>query len=443
MRQRILARLLVCGALSVSVAATRLPAQTPSRTRIHDSEAEALQKLLADAQAALNRHDYADAAKKYQDYIAKVPHDAYAHFQLGYTYTALARPADAKTEYAKAAELDPKMGAAYLNLGITLLDLHDPGGAVEPFEKAADLEPTDAKRRFLVGVALERAGKTTEAIQQYEAAQKLDGNSVEIEKALGQALLGAHQPEKAETYFRTLLEKQPNDPEAHWGLARSLIAEKKFDQASAELDTYLKSQPNDVEARIECASLLINAGKYAEGLAELDRAAGAPRPGQLVELRELSLRAQALLGEKDYAAAIPVLEKAIALAPDDPHFPAALGHARIETRNYPEAIRVLSAAFKMNPTSNDVLGDLVTAEYLNKNYQAALQGVDLLAQRQTLPLGSWFLRASCYDKLGEVQQALAAYQKFLQMNTDRNNDMYFIATARVRALERELKDKKR
>jgi tetratricopeptide (TPR) repeat protein len=133
----------------------------------------------------------------------------------------------------------------------------------------------------------------------------------------------------------------------------------------------------------------------------------------------------------------------MALAPHDSEFPAALGHAYMETRKYPEAVSFLSAAFKMDPASNDVLGDIATAEYLNKNYQAALQAVDLLAQRKTLPLGSWFLRASCYDKLGQVQQALAAYQTFLHMNTDLNSDMYFIAAARARTLERELKEKKR
>jgi Flp pilus assembly protein TadD len=443
-------RLLVCGALTVSLAAVSFPAQAPSRTRIHDPEAEGLAKLLTDAQAALERRDFTTAAQKYRDYIEKKPDDAYAHFQLGYAYTALERPADAKTEYAKAAELDPRMGAAYTNLGMTLLDLREPAAAVEPFKKAADLEPTDAQKRFFVGLALERAGRATEALEEYKAAERLDGTSVGIKNALGQALLDTNQPEQAEAYFRASLEEQPNDPEAHLGLARSLTADRKFDDAAAELEAYLKAKPNDARARIERASLLIQLGKYADGLAELDRAdaasAGAAAPSggnEPVGLRELSLRAQALVGEKNYGAAVPFLEKAMALAPNDPEFPAALGHAYIETKKYPEAISVLSAAFKMNPTSSDILGDIATAEFLNKNYQGALQAVDLLGQRKTLPLGSWFLRASCYDKLGQVQQALAAYQTFLHMNTDLNSDMYFIAAARVRALERELKDKKR
>jgi hypothetical protein len=67
----------------------------------------------------------------------------------------------------------------------------------------------------------------------------------------------------------------------------------------------------------------------------------------------------------------------------------------------------------------------------------------LMEKREPLPLGSWFIRASCYDKLDQKPQALAAYQKFLSMNTDENSDMYFEAAARARTLTREIAEKKR
>ncbi len=82
------------------------------------------------------------------------------------------------------------------------------------------------------------------------------------------------------------------------------------------------------------------------------------------------------------------------------------------------------------------------AQYLNKNYPAALEGIDLLSKREPLPPGSWFMRASCYDKLNQPANALEAYQRFLQLNKDQNNDMYFEATARVRTLTRELQNKR-
>src|SRR5271170_1308856 len=146
-------------------------ATPPPKKRVPDPAAQALNRLLADAQDAVGRQDYPAAAKDYQDYLEKKPDDAAVHFNLGFAYTALQRPADAKTEYEKAIALDPKMGPAYLNLGVTEL-ASDPAAAVEPLQRAADLMPDQARPKFLLGAALERSGKLPAAIEQYEAASK-------------------------------------------------------------------------------------------------------------------------------------------------------------------------------------------------------------------------------------------------------------------------------
>ena len=89
-----------------------------------------------------------------------------------------------------------------------------------------------------------------------------------------------------------------------------------------------------------------------------------------------------------------------------------------------------------------MLKDLILAEYLNKNYPATLKALELLEQREALPLEAG-VRGNCYDKLGQKPEALAAYRKFLEMNTDENSDMYFEAAARARTLTREIAEKKR
>ena len=208
--------------------------------------------------------------------------------------------------------------------------------------------------------------------------------------------------------------------------------------AAQEFEVYLKTAPADHAAQVERASLLFDAGKLDDALAELDRAAN----GQPEALPALKLRANILYQKKQFSDLLPVLQKAIVLAPQDPNLQAQLGHAYLKKRDYPNAVQQLTAAMKANP-SLDLLNDLVAAEYLSKNYGAALSGLDILAQHEELPFGSWFIRATCYDRLGQVPQALAAYQKFLQLNKDETSDMYFEATARARTLERELKNKKR
>jgi Flp pilus assembly protein TadD len=441
---------LVCGAFGVFLGAALVAfvgstsAQTvgTSRTKIpQDPAAIELNRLLTAAQDAVNKQDYASAAQDYQAYLAKKPDDAVVHYDLGYAYTALQKPADAKSEYEKAIALDPQMASAYQNLGVTLITT-DPAAAIAPLQHAAELMPEDARTKWLLGIALEATKKDALAIEQYQAAAKLDAKNVEIRNSLGFALLRAGRTGDAEAAFREALSLQPAGAaadQAHKGLLQALLAEKKNDEAATELGVYLAAHPGDAAMQLERASLLADAGKDDDALAELDKAAAAGPES----LRALKLRALIYFRTKQYDNAVPVLVKAIALAPQDPDLAAELGHAYLEKKDYPNAVNALVVAIKVNPQSIDVLKDLVTAEYLNKNYPAALHGLDILAQKETPPLGSWFVRATCYDKLGQVQPALDAYKKFLELNKDENSDMYFEASARVRTLTRELANKKR
>src|SRR5271169_1394204 len=185
------ALLAFAGAASAQIVGT-------SRTKIpQDPAAIELNRLLTAAQDAVNENDYASAAKDYQDYLAKKPDDAVVHYDLGYAYTALQKPAEAKVEYQKAIALDPDMPEAYQNLGMTLIPT-DPAAAIEPLQRAAKLMPEDARTKWLLGIALELTKKDALAIEQYEAAEKLDPNNSDIRNSLGFVLLRSGRAAEAE-----------------------------------------------------------------------------------------------------------------------------------------------------------------------------------------------------------------------------------------------------
>jgi Flp pilus assembly protein TadD len=439
-----LAALAACALFAVSPGVRPARGQSSPPPRKHviaDPDAKALNDLLNAAQAALDKQDFESAAQNYRDYLTKKPDDAIVHYDLGYIYSALNRPEDAKPEYQRAIALDPKMGAAYLNLGVTLLS-SDPASAVEPLQKAVELTPQDAHAKWLLGTAMERSGKRAEAIEQFEAARKLDEADIKIRLSLARAYLASNRQADAETEYRAALSMQGTAAEAadaHRGLEQTLLAEKKSPDAAAELARYLELHPNDAKARVDHASMLFDLGKYDDSLAELDRAAKSGPE----DLRALKLRSDILWKQKRYADAVVTLNKAAALAPKDPDIAARLGESYLLSKDYPNAVHWLAAAYTANPGAADVLVSLVDAEYGSKNYTQALAALDMLAKTEELPPASWYVRASCYDNLGQIQLALDAYQKFLQLNKDQNGDMYFVSTARVRVLTRELQNKKR
>jgi len=445
---RRLAKLVALGTLVVLLGAfVGARAQTGGAAKKHvtaDPAAEALNRLLDEAQNAADRKDYATAAEDYRAYLEKKPDDALAHFNLGYVYTALEKPDAARTEYEKAVSLDPKMAPAYQNLGLTLL-ASDPAAAVASLQKAVELSPEEVRPRLFLGKALERSGKIEPAIEQYRAAEKLAPEDLDVRLSLGWALLNESRIGDAQAEFRAALGMHADEAraaQAHLGLARALLGEnesEKLPEAAAELAAYLQARPGDAAARLDRASLLERLGKYDDALAELDRAAAAGPE----ELRALKLRAKICFEQKRYPDAVAAIEKASALAPRDPDIPALLGHLYLLEKDYTAAVRALVAAHNMQPSATDVLGDLVSAEYFAKNYPATLAALDALGKLQELSPARWFIRAACYDKLDQPADALEAYRKFLQLNTDENNDMYFEASARVRVLTIELQNKKR
>src|ERR1700688_4522444 len=125
------------------------PAKPPATSSPQEKE-DPLAPLLQQANDAIGKMDFAAAIDLLQKYIAQRPDDPYAHFQLGYAYTGLKRPEDAKTEFSRAIALDPKIAAAHLNLGLVLMD-SDPAAASEAFRHVVELQPAESRPRFLAG----------------------------------------------------------------------------------------------------------------------------------------------------------------------------------------------------------------------------------------------------------------------------------------------------
>src|SRR5215470_12209687 len=75
-----------------------------------------LNELLEQARAAIDHNDFQAAIDPLKKFLAERDDFAYAHFQLGYVFTALKQPKEARAEYEKAISIDPKMSEAQLDL---------------------------------------------------------------------------------------------------------------------------------------------------------------------------------------------------------------------------------------------------------------------------------------------------------------------------------------
>ena len=388
------------------------------------------------AQAALNRKDYAAAIDTLQKIVVLQPTDAVPHFEMGYAYSELNKNDQAVTEYRRAIALNDLLSPAHLNLGLTLLS-SDPASAVPEFQRAAALTPTDGRPHFLAGEALERSGKLPEAIEEYRAAATLLPKDAAAHLSLGIALLNANRAPEAEAAFREAITLGA-DPQAWNGLAQALLRQDKNQEAVEAFTNYLKTDPDDRQARFDRAVALQNLNRFDESLAELDRLdqSGQPAPDTL------KLRASIFMQQMKWMEAAAILEKALPASPNDPQLFAWLGRARLNLRDFPAAETALRRSLTLDPAPVETLRDLANTFYFSKKCQPALDALNLLAQRGTPTALDWFLRATCYDRLGKLQEAADAYQKFLDLDANAHPDQVFEATQRRKLLLRELEKKR-
>jgi Flp pilus assembly protein TadD len=405
-----------------------------------------LNELLAEAQRDIDKNDFESAIAPLQKVLADQPDFAYAHFQLGYVYTALKRHDEARAEYERAVTLDPKMAEGYLNLGTLLLyDVLAPGranrgypeAAIAPLRKAVELLPTQTRPRYLLALALDRSGNESEATESIQSALRLDPNDFDSRTFLGYQLLRKHRPGEAQVQFQRATEIRPGDPIAWNGLAQSLDQQDK-PEAIAAYRKYVELEGGDRAANFRIAQILFHQKQFDPALAELGLADGGNPP----TLDSLKLRADIQIAQKHLDNAVAALKQAITLAPNDAELHGGLGRLFLQERDFASAEKELNVALQLDKSNVIYWKDLSSTFYLAGNYPATLAALDAIAKLETPGAGAWFIRALCYDKLNQTKPALDAYQKFLELAPDKNSDQVWQAQQRSKVLQRILERKR-
>jgi superkiller protein 3 len=427
--------LLLIGSFSFALPATpqqktpKQPAAKRRTVRVEDPQ----QALLAQAEAAIEKKDFQRAVDALQKYLAEKPDDAYARFQIGFAYDRMAKYDEAEAEYRRAIALDPKLAAAYQNLGAILVKMK-PEEARRLLATAAQLQPENAEVTFLQGIAEEGLDRPEQAIEFYRRAARARPDNFHFRLGYARKLLERGRPGDAEPEFRAAIAMNQDSPDAQRGLADCLLAQRKPADAIQPLRKYLALQPADIESRVQLARLLFDSGKYEDAAAELNRAEtlGGASPAAM------KLRAKLLILERRFDDAIAIAVKIVAAEPKDEEWHARLGRLYLEKRDFPAAERELLEALRLDAKLTEAVRDLAAAYYLGEKYEATLRVQDELARRETPNAGWWFIRGTCYDRLHQLPEAIAAYEKFLALDEGRSDKQGFQARQRVRTLKREL-----
>jgi tetratricopeptide (TPR) repeat protein len=364
---------------------------------------------------------------------------------LGEIALAAAKPDEAEPAFRRALTLNPQAARAHAGLAELLLANNKPAEAIAAAQAALAAGDDRAATFALLGVAQSLTGKHDDALPNLNEALKREPKNAPALLYRAEAFIAKNRLNDAIADLRAALTIEPT-LRTRLRLAAALAQTKQFDEANKLYQEVLQEDPANTEARAALAAAMIEAGKGSEAIAQLEslikaESNRAPLRAQLAELY-LPTQPEKALAEYEVAAK---------LEPNQPGHQIGIGSALVKLRRFQEAVTLLRPLVAQN-LKDDVAyfahTNLATALFeLDDFPNAAREFVWVLNyqsqrgdQRRTA-ITLYFL-GICFDKLGDYEQALKAYEQFLALATATNQLEIDKVKLRLPVLQRQLKEGK-
>lgn len=442
------------------------PAPKPAQAKAEDKAEQAASMFDAGQRA----HEAGDLPKAVEFYGKALELDAelwQAELQRGAAYFSLGKLAEAKTslvrvntllaEYPVTDQLKQIFARVQTTLGEIALAESKPEEAEKAFLRVIELNPQSARAHSGFAEVLYASGKHAEAIAEAKAAISAGEDRAAVFTLLGVALTVTNKFDEALPALDEALKRDPKNTTALLYRAEVYIAKKQLNEAAADLRAALVIEPStrtklrlasllaqakqfdaaialfqevvaaeaeNADARTALTATLIESGKAESAMAELEKLIKA-EPNRAVlraQLAELYLPKQPEKALEQYRAAAE-------LDPKNANHHVGVASALVKLRKFQEAVDVLKPVLAANP-KGDVeyfaRTNLATALFeLDDFSNAAREFLWILdtqakrGDRKRTAITLYFV-GICLDKLGDYEQALKAYNQFLELASPDN-----------------------
>lgn len=229
------------------------------------------------------------------------------------------------------------------------------------------------------------AGNQAEAVRILSAHLQTHPVDTSARLLLADAYIIAGQTDQAEKQYQTVLKLAPNNYLALAGLGEMYDRAGAPEQAEPILARAAKASHGMPKVQTEWAAVLARLHRYSDASHAL---AGVPAPRSHEErLSFHRLKASVAAGVGDAISAASEMEKALALAPDQPGLQVATSAAEIQAKHWERAASLAAPLF--NRTHDPGLGMMLLEAQLGTNQDIhptldALRTVNLPEQQEVL-----------------------------------------------------------
>lgn len=376
---------------------------------------------LPEARASLNRT--AELLKQFESSDQLKQISVRVQTTLGEIAMAETKPDEAEKAFRRALELNPQSTRAHSGLAEVLLAANKNAEAIAEARAAIAAGDDHAATFALLGAALMGTNNFDEALPALNAALKREPKSVSALRHRAELFLAKNRPAEAAADLRAMVAIEPNT-QTKLRLAALLAQAKQFDEALALFQEVLNAEPNNADARTGLTAVMIESGKAENAVAQLEQLIKAD-PNRAVlhaQLAELYLPKQPDKALEHYTAAAK-------LEPNQPNHQIGIASALVKLRQFQEAVNVLKPMLASNLKEDLAYfahTNLATALFELDDFPNAAREFVWILERQSkrgdqkrTAISLYFLGV-CFDKIGDYEQALKAYEQFMTLASPEN-----------------------
>ncbi len=398
---------------------------------------------LAEAKAAITR--VAEQLKGFADSPELKQIGARVQTMLGEIALAELNSAEAEKAFRSALEFNPQAARAHSALAEICLAKDRYDDAIAEAKAALAAGDDRATTYLLLGLAQTLSGKFVEALPNLNEALKRDQKNKLAYLYRAEVFIAQNRPNDAIADLRAAVTIE-SSALTKLRLAGALMQTRQFDEASRLYQEVLKDDPANNEARTALVAAMIESGKGNEAIAQLESLIKAnPNSAALrAQLAELYLPAQPEKALEQYVAAAK-------LEPSQPSHQIGVGSALVKLKRFQEAVVLLRRVLAQNPKEEVAYfahTNLATALFELDDFQnAAREFIWILdhqrkrGDQKRIAITLYFL-GICFDKLGDYEQALKAYEQFMALASAHNQLEIGKVKLRLPTLRNQIKEGK-
>ncbi len=360
--------------------------------------------------------------------LVQLPEDIYksatADFEAG-------RWSDAAAKYELILKDDPSHIPTRFSLAVCYTKLENPNAAIAQYTKILEQDESIYEVRNNLAILFEQTGQRPAAAEQLEKIVQMRPDDPSAQFRLGMFYARADELEKAYPHLITAADKNLEFPELYIALSEAEHLRKDEVKSRSYLEKAYKLDPSNKNVQRQLGIIYREAHEYAKAIEVL-------KP--LLPESRLEL-AVTYFDNKNYRDAVPLLVELINADGANPNvdYLYMLGKSYLEVMAYPQAVAVLQRVLQIKSDYVEAYGTLGSVYFIQEDWARAAQMLGRFVEFKPTDAIAHFALGACFDKLGNLKDALAHYNKFLEYDDGSKDPRSFQTRQRVKTLERRLK----